>query len=272
MKMDPFLIKSLLNTANNVVNKAADSHEKKLDREKELALEQEQTKRAMLQEEERLRKEADELRKKRQAHPINTKCSGCTADMKIDRKQGLVICPYCGHTEPLDPVHHYNEMLDGDPNELIHNMKTQLDIKSKKAQDSAHMSMPNNRMTASSRLRKATASDKAALDEEPVINKVVSSISSAAKSVDAKPVEQYAKNKISGYILPAISLVCGIIAMISCGVFIIPELAGLITGIIPILSSKSKNYKFSRVISIVGFLMSLSSVAILLLSIFILKK
>ena len=36
MKMDPFLIKSLLNTANNVVNKAADSHEKKLDREKEL--------------------------------------------------------------------------------------------------------------------------------------------------------------------------------------------------------------------------------------------
>jgi len=280
MKLEPFLIDALAKTANNAVNKAIDSHERNLDRQKELALEQEQTKRAMLQEEDKIRKAAAELQKKRQANPINTKCSGCTADMTIDRKKGLVICPYCGHTEPLDAVHHYDPMLDGNPEEFLHNMKNELGIKSKEVNDKAHMSVPNNKMTASSRLRKATPSDIEALDNQvdpaPIINKVTSAVSSAAKSVDTKPLgkaaEQYAKNKVSGYILPVISLVCGIIAMISCGIFIIPEIIGLVTGLIPMLSVKSKNYKFSRVIASVGFLMSLSATGIIIFSIFILKK
>ena len=36
MKLEPFLIDALAKTANNAVNKAIDSHERNLDRQKEL--------------------------------------------------------------------------------------------------------------------------------------------------------------------------------------------------------------------------------------------
>ena len=287
MSLNDEVLKSLLNTTTNVVNKVADDHARTIEKEKAVALEQEKTKRAMLEEDEKRRLAAEEIQRKRQANPIkSTFCEDCTADMTIDRKKGLLVCPYCGRTEPLDAIHHYNPILDGDPNEgyLIGKedapqekpKRSEVKIPEfKRPEVKLNTSRPTEAprsTSASSRLRTAapaeTASAKNNEPSEPILNKVAS----AAKLIDTKPVEGYVKNQARGYILPVISLICGIISMVSCGVFIVPEIVGLITGIIPFFSAKSKTVKFGRTISAVGMLMSLSSVAILLLSVFILKK
>ena len=297
--IEPFIVKSLLNTANNVVNKVADDHSKTLEKEKEIAREQEQTKRVIAQEEGRIRRELadqqrkafEEIQKKRQAHPFSTVCPGCTATMELDRRACMLSCPYCGQTVALDPCHAYDPMID-DPDSIFNKIKGDAPVEREQpakadtapkqpdvydnhvaqnlAGSGVKMGTPRDMTKPQSVVRPATAADKAAVNTPP--KPVMEKVAEAAKLIDTKPVENYVKHKTSGYILPVISLVCGIVAMISCGAFIIPELAGIGTGIIPIFSGKYKAFKYSRAIAGAGILMSFSATAVLILSIFILKK
>jgi len=298
------LLGSAMGTANNVVNKVAEDHRRTLEKEEAIAREQEQTKRAIAQEEERTRREFVEkgldkrhreeikaLQAKRDATPINTVCESCTGTMEIDRHKGMMTCPYCGHTEVLPPVHCYDPILDDNdlldlkpkiqpasepaapkytPASDLKESTTQGGVTVEKLNVRPNKSFSSEAMTSnlSGVTRMATAADKAAVDEEPLLNKVVNS----AKLIDTKPVESFVKHETRGLVLSIISIVCGVIGILTCGMLVIPELAGMILSLIPILGSKSKYGKLSKTLSAIGLVTSLSAGVLILISLFILKK
>lgn len=298
------LLGTAMGTANNVVNKVAEDHKRTLEKEEAIAREQEQTKRAIAQEEERTRREfvekgldqkhrneIKELQRKRQENPINTVCQSCTGRMEVDRFKGMLTCPYCGHTQVLDPIHCYDPILD-EP-ELTNLKPKSAPIAEpkptvQKSNDTPQTSTtqngviieklnvrPNKSFSTSSStsiphinpgvVRPATSVDK---DPEPFVNKVAS----AAKLIDTKPVETFVKHETRGLVLSIISLVCGIVGLITCGALIVPEVAGILTSIIPLIGSTNKYGKLSKTLAGIGMLTSLSACGLILISIFILKK
>ncbi|MCR5016764.1 MAG: hypothetical protein K6A75_09410 [Ruminococcus sp.] len=298
------LLGSAMGTANNVVNKVAEDHRRTLEKEEAIAREQEQTKRAIAQEEERTRREFVEkgldkrhreeikaLQAKRDATPINTVCESCTGTMEIDRHKGMMTCPYCGHTEVLPPVHCYDSILDDNdlldlkpkaqpvsepaapkytPASDLKESTTQGGVTVEKLNVRPNKSFSSEAMTSnlSGVTRMATAADKAAVDEEPLLNKIVNS----AKLIDTKPVESFVKHETRGLVLSIISIVCGVIGILTCGVLVVPELLGVILSLIPILGRKSKYGKLSKTLSAIGLVASLSAGVLILISLFILKK
>lgn len=305
------LLASLLGTANNVVNKVADDRRRTLEKEEAIAREQEETKRIIAQEEERTRREFVEkgldkrhrdeikaLQEKRQANPINTVCPSCTGRMEVDRHKGIISCPYCEHTEVLDPIHCYDPILDEPSLTQTEPKKTAPEPQP----DPLNMSRPLNTMRASDkaanrgpmrssdravstagsagtsstggslRLKPATSEQRASAMNNESNNNILEKVTTAAKLVDTKPLEGYVRRTARSFILPIISLISGIIAMVTCGVFIVPELIGLLTGLLTLLGNPRKYGRINKVLAGVGFLMSLSATVLVMLSIFILKK
>ena len=298
------LLGTAMGTANNVVNKVAEDHRRTLEKEEAIAREQEQTKRAIAQEEERTRREfvekgldkrhreeIKELQAKRDATPINTVCESCTGTMNIDRHKGMMTCPYCGHTEVLPPVHCYDPILDD--NDLLDlkpktpptsepaapkytpasNLKENVSqggvtIEKLNVRPNKSFSSEAGATNLKNVARVATAADKASIDEEPVLNKVVN----AAKLIDTKPVEGFVRHETRGLVLGIISIICGIVGLVTCGVLVVPEVLGVILSLIPIIGSKAKYGKLSKTLAAIGLVASLSAGVLVLMSVLILKK
>lgn len=308
--MKDALIASLLGTANNVVNQVAADRQRQAEKEKAIAREQEETKRIIAQEEERTRREfvekgldkkhrdaVKELQRKREEHPINTVCPACTGTMEVDRKKGMITCPYCEHTEVLDPVHCYDPILD-DPDYFKDLQKTaasmpvnvevkkpdnkptvqngvtveKLNVRPNKsfgnAKENFDPDHPTTKITYGSSVLKDQLDTAPDIASAPVIEKVAA----AAKLIDTQPIEDYARLTVKKLIFPILSLVCGLLAMMTCGLLVVPEIVGLVSGFIALMSGASKSNKICKILAVIGFLLSLSSVAALMLNIFIFKK
>ena len=308
--MKDALIASLLGTANNVVNQVAADRQRQAEKEKAIAREQEETKRIIAQEEEKTRREfvekgldkkhrdaVKELQRKREEHPINTVCPACTGTMEVDRKKGMITCPYCEHTEVLDPVHCYDPILD-DPNYFKDLQKTaasmpvnvevkkpdnkptvqngvtveKLNVRPNKsfgnAKENFDLDHPTTKITYGSSVLKDQPDTAPDIASAPVIDKVAA----AAKLIDTQPIEDYARLTVKKLIFPILSLVCGLLAMMTCGLLVVPEIVGLVSGFIALMSGASKSNKICKILAVIGFLLSLSSVAALMLNIFIFKK
>ena len=298
------LLGTAMGTANNVVNKVAEDHRRTLEKEEAIAREQEQTKRAIAQEEERTRREfvekgldkrhreeIKELQAKRDATPIDTVCESCTGTMDIDRHKGMMTCPYCGHTEVLPPVHCYDPLLDDNdimdlkprtqvvsepavpkhtPASDLKQNTTQSGVTVEKLNVRPNKSFSSEAMASniSGVTRLATAADKAAVDEEPLLNKVVNT----AKLIDTKPVEGFVKHETRGLVLSIISIICGVVGLLTCGVLVVPEILGVILSLIPIIGSKAKYGKLSKTLAAIGLVASLSAGVLVLMSVIILKR
>ena len=308
--MKDALIASLLGTANNVVNQVAADRQRQAEKEKAIAREQEETKRIIAQEEERTRREfvekgldkkhrdaVKELQRKREEHPINTVCPACTGTMEVDRKKGMITCPYCEHTEVLDPVHCYDPILD-DPDYFKDLQKTaasmpvnvevkkpdnkptvqngvtveKLNVRPNKsfgnAKENFDPDHPTTKITYGSSVLKDQPDTAPDIASAPVIEKVAA----AAKLIDTQPIEDYARLTVKKLIFPILSLVCGLLAMMTCGLLVVPEIVGLVSGFIALMSGASKSNKICKILAVIGFLLSLSSVAALMLNLFIFKK
>lgn len=299
------LLGSAMNTANNVVNKVAEDRKRTMEKEEAIAREQEETKRTIAQEEERTRREfvekgldqkhrdeIKELQEKRKANPINTVCESCTGTMDIDRFKGMMTCPYCGHTEVLDPIHCYDPVLDEpELTDVIHKRPSEaaqsetassepqsvseaprsaapngITIEKPAIRPNKSFSTPNTPSTSAT--RPASASDIANVNAEPLLNKVAS----AAKLIDSKPIEGFVEKQTRGMVISIISIICGVIGIISCGALIVPEVLGTILSLIPIAGNKNKYGKISKVLGSIGLTLSLSAGMLLLIVTFILKK
>ena len=274
-----------------------------------IAQEEERTRREFVEKglDKRHREEIKELQRKRQENPINTACPSCTGVMDVDRHKGLMTCPYCGNTEGLDPIHCYDPILDGELVDLKPKAAAPVpaakpepaytpasDIRESKMQNGVIIEKLNVRPNKSfssdatssavhNVARMATAADLASVDETPLLNQLVSEVknpdkpimdkvASAAKLVDTKPVETFVKHETRGLVLAIISAVCGVIGLVTCGVLIVPEVLGIILGLIPLIGRKSKFGTPSKIVSAIGVVASLSACALILVSAFILKK
>ena len=305
-QMKDALLASLLGTANNVVNQVAADRQRQAEKEKAIAREQEETKRIIAQEEEKTRREfvekgldkkhrdaIKELQKKREEHPINTVCPACTGTMEVDRKKGMITCPYCEHTEVLDPVHCYDPILD-DPNYFKDLQKTaasmpvnvevkkpdnkpavqngvtveKLNVRPNKSFSNAKENFDPDHPTTKITYGNSVLKDQADISTAPPMQKVAA----AAKLIDTQPIEDYAKLTAKKLILPIISLICGLLAMMTCGLLVVPEVVGLVSGFLAMIAGSSKSNKVCKILAVIGFLLSLSSVAALMLNIFIFRK
>ena len=276
-----------------------------------IAQEEERTRREFVEKglDKRHREEIKELQRKRQENPIDTKCPSCTGVMNVDRHKGTLTCPYCGNTEVLDPIHCYDPILDGDIIDLkpkaapapAPEVKPEpvytpaSDIRESTMQNGVIVEKLNVRPNKSfspeasgsaihNVTRMATSADLSSVDETPLLNQLVSDVkknadepimnkvASAAKLVDTKPVEQFVKNETRGLVLAIISAVCGVVGLVTCGVLIVPEVLGIILGLIPLIGKKSKFGTPSKIVSAIGVVASLSACALILVSAFILKK
>ena len=274
-----------------------------------IAQEEERTRREFVEKglDKRHREEIKELQRKRQENPINTSCPSCTGVMDVDRHKGVLTCPYCGNTEVLDPIHCYDPILDGDLVDLKpktvpepeakpeHAKYTPAsDLKESTTQNGVTIEKLNVRPNKSFNpeasgtavhnvVRMATEADLASVDETPLLNQIASAatkpnepilnkVASAAKLVDTKPMENFVKHETRGLVLSIISIICGIVGLVTCGVLVVPEVIGLLTGIIPLIGKKSKYGTLSKVLSAIGVVASLSACVLILISVFILKK
>ncbi|MDO4864226.1 MAG: hypothetical protein Q4A05_08660 [Ruminococcus sp.] len=273
-----------------------------------IAQEEERTRREFVEKglDKRHREEVKELQRKRQENPINTACPSCTGVMDVDRHKGILTCPYCGNTEVLDPIHCYDPILDGELVDLkpkaapIPEVKPEpvytpaSDLRESTTQNGVIIEKLNVRPNKSfsseasgtaihNVARMATSADLSSVDETPLLNSIVEAatnpnepitkkVASAAKLVDTEPVEKFVRHETRGLVLAIISAVCGVIGLVTCGVLIVPEVLGIILGIIPLIGKKSKFGTPSKIVSAIGVVASLSACALILVSVFILKK
>ncbi len=130
-----------LSKLNKKENKQQNSEQMQLERERLLRLQQEESRRRQAEAREnelnrRMRERENELNRRmherenernrrmreliairqgRADNPIELTCPRCNGTRIVDRKKGIITCPYCKGVESLNPFHHYVAELDGVP-------------------------------------------------------------------------------------------------------------------------------------------------------------